>query len=59
MCLKAGGFWENYDALTGIGQRCPGYSWTASVFLLLAEWLHKDEDAKSQRDQGKKDADPA
>jgi len=36
MCLESPGFWENYDALTGQGLRCPGYSWTASVFLLLA-----------------------
>ena len=41
MCLQDHGFWENYDALTGKGLRCPGYSWTASVFLLLAEWLEK------------------
>ena len=39
MCVKDPGFWENYDALTGKGLRCPGYTWTASVFLLLAEWL--------------------
>jgi len=41
MCLQEPGFWENYDALTGKGLRCPGYSWTASIFLLLAEWLEK------------------
>ncbi|MCU0500535.1 MAG: hypothetical protein MUC51_02000 [Anaerolineae bacterium] len=39
MCVRAPGFWENYDALTGEGLCCPGYSWTAAVFLLLAEWL--------------------
>jgi len=39
LCLREPGFWENYDALTGKGLRCPGYSWTASTFLLLAEWL--------------------
>jgi len=39
LCLREPGFWENYDALTGKGLRCPGYSWTASVFLLFAEWL--------------------
>ena len=39
LCLLEPGFWENYDALTGKGLRCPGYSWTASVFLLFAEWL--------------------
>jgi putative isomerase len=43
LCVKQPGFWENYDALTGAGLRCPGYSWTASVFLLLASWLKKDE----------------
>ncbi|MBI4927416.1 MAG: hypothetical protein HY835_06605 [Anaerolineae bacterium] len=39
LCTHDPGFWENYDAVTGKGLRCPGYSWTASVFLLLAEWL--------------------
>ena len=51
MCLKAGGFWENYDALTGKGLRCPGYTWTASVFLLLAEWLGKEKGIKDRKDQ--------
>ena len=41
------GFWENYDALTGTGLRCPGYSWTASIFLLLAEWLEDQAGEKS------------
>ncbi len=41
MCLRSPGFWENYDALTGQGLRCPGYSWTASVFLLLAHHLYQ------------------
>jgi putative isomerase len=45
LCLEVPGFWENYDALTGKGLRCPGYSWTASVFLLLAEWLESDRQA--------------
>jgi len=40
LCAQDAGFWENYDALTGQGLRCPGYSWTAAVFLLLAEYLH-------------------
>lgn len=39
LCQQEPGFWENYDALTGKGLRCPGYSWTAAIFLLLAEWL--------------------
>jgi hypothetical protein len=40
LCAQDNGFWENYDALSGKGLRCPGYSWTASVFLLLAEFLY-------------------
>jgi putative isomerase len=43
LCIQTPGFWENYDALTGKGLRCPGYSWTASVFLLLAEWLQRTQ----------------
>ncbi len=36
MCTeKAHGFYENYDALTGIGLRTPGYTWTASAFLCM------------------------
>jgi glycogen debranching enzyme len=41
LCMAEPGFWENYDAITGKGLRCPGYSWTASTFLLLAEWLER------------------
>ena len=41
LCLRSPGFWENYDALTGQGLRCPGYAWTASVFLLLAHHLYQ------------------
>ena len=32
---KAQGQYENFDALTGVGLRAPGYTWTASVFMLL------------------------
>ncbi|MGE5557240.1 MAG: amylo-alpha-1,6-glucosidase [Bacillota bacterium] len=39
MCVKEPAMYENYNALTGKGLRCPGYSWTAAVFLLLADWL--------------------
>jgi len=39
MCVHSPGFWENYDALTGLGLDCPGYTWTAAAFLLMAEWL--------------------
>jgi putative isomerase len=42
LCLQVPGFWENYDALSGQGLRCPGYTWTASIFLLLAEWLERN-----------------
>jgi glycogen debranching enzyme len=38
MCAKSG-FAENFDALTGAPLRDPAYTWTASVFLLLAERL--------------------
>jgi len=32
----AKGNYENYDALTGEGLRAPGYTWTASVYMLLS-----------------------
>lgn len=32
---RAGGNYENFDAKTGKGLRAPGYTWTASVYLLL------------------------
>ncbi len=36
------GFAENFDALTGEGLRDPAYTWTSSVFLILAhEYLLK------------------
>ena len=35
LAFTAGGAYENFDALTGKGWRAPGYTWTASVFLLL------------------------
>ena len=35
----ASGFAENFDALSGEGLRDRAYTWTASVFLLLAESL--------------------
>lgn len=38
MCAKEG-FAENFDALTGAGYRDRAYTWTSSVFLLLAEGL--------------------
>ena len=35
LCDKSG-FAECFDALTGAGQRDRAYTWTASIFLLLA-----------------------
>jgi hypothetical protein len=32
---KAKGNYENFDALTGLGRRAPGYTWSASVYMLL------------------------
>ena len=29
------GNFENFDALTGLGRRAPGYTWAASVYMLL------------------------
>lgn len=34
-CGTAKGNFENFDALTGEGLRAPGYTWSASVFMLL------------------------
>lgn len=32
---KAKGNYENFDPKTGVGLRAPGYTWTASVYMLL------------------------
>ena len=32
---RAKGNYENFDALTGVGRRAPGYTWAASVYLML------------------------
>ncbi|MDR1430021.1 MAG: hypothetical protein LBI85_06995, partial [Spirochaetaceae bacterium] len=34
-CHTAKGNYENFDALTGKGLRAPGYTWSASVYMLL------------------------
>ncbi len=39
MCEKDPAMWENYNAITGKGLRAPGYTWTASVFIVMANWL--------------------
>jgi len=35
MCVKSG-FAENFDAKTGVGHFDPAYTWTSSVFMILA-----------------------
>jgi len=40
MCAKSG-FPENFNAVTGEPLRDPAYTWTASVFLLLAERMNR------------------
>lgn len=40
---RAGGNYENFDAKTGKGLRAPGYTWTASVYLLLYWEFEKKE----------------
>lgn len=40
-CNKAKGNYENFDALSGIGRRAPGYTWSASVYMILrGEYLN-------------------
>jgi len=34
-CHVAQGNYENFDAVTGAGLRAPGYTWSASVYMLL------------------------
>lgn len=34
-CHVAEGNYENFDAVTGAGLRAPGYTWSASVYMLL------------------------
>ena len=41
MCARAGGNYENYDALTGAGLCAPGYTWTAAVHLLFLRLLYQ------------------
>ena len=40
-CSKSG-FAENFDARTGASLRDPGYTWTASAFLVLAQRLRRN-----------------
>lgn len=42
MCRKHG-FAENFDAKTGEGLRDKAYTWTSSVFLLLANDIYEEE----------------
>ena len=41
--VSASGFAENFDAVTGEGLRDRSYTWTASVFLILAHEYLMDE----------------
>ena len=34
-CRKAKGNYENFDALTELGRRAPGYPWATSVYMML------------------------
>jgi glycogen debranching enzyme len=43
LCVAQPAMWENFDALTGKGLCCPAYTWTAAVFMLLAQWLAKND----------------
>ncbi len=42
------GFAENFNALTGEALCDPAYTWTASVFLLLAERMKQQQDVASK-----------
>lgn len=43
-CVCRSGFAENFDARTGAPLRDPAYTWTSSVFLLLAHRLLETTD---------------
>jgi glycogen debranching enzyme len=45
-CARSG-FAENFDAVTGVGLRDPGYTWTASAFLILAQRLRSNQGGMS------------
>ena len=45
LCERSG-FAENFDALTGEGLRDRAYTWTASVYLLLAEAASTPDSAR-------------
>ena len=42
-CAEDARMWQYYHAHTGEGIRCPSYSSTASIFILLAQWLGQNE----------------
>jgi glycogen debranching enzyme len=37
------GFPENFNAVTGEPLRCPAYTWTSSVFVLLAQRMTREQ----------------
>lgn len=48
-CKVAKGNYENFDALTGKGLRAPGYTWSASVYMLL-HWEYGGRMRKQMQD---------
>ena len=52
MCLKSG-LWENYEATTGKGLRDPDYTWSASVYLILAHDYLMNDQTQNQQSGGK------
>ncbi len=48
------GMAENFDALSGRGLRDRAYTWTASVFLLLAGWKNGTQLAAKTRPQSRR-----
>ena len=45
--VRQGGFAENFEATTGLPLRDRGYSWSASVFLILARERALQKDVRS------------
>ncbi len=43
VAAEDGRMWESYSPHSGEGQRCPSFSSSASVFILLANWLGQNE----------------
>lgn len=49
MLNNSDGFYENYDAVSGVGYDDPGYSWTVCVFtMLIKEFLDKNFEGEAR-----------